>query len=415
MFKTRKPDVTSVSTYSVDPSPERPGSGILTLDFTSVGPDAGGVGVVARGIALGLKQLDVEFECAVSSLQLEVWQERVPDLVDTLRPVNVALAPTSRWQAKLRKIVPRAQWAQRIVGRVRALRAKSTRKALGRGTVWLPFHRVPLASGRGIVTVHDLRVFESELESRMDQRIIEENVRTAEAVVCSWAHPYRSVLERFPEAKNKTFLIPLPVLNPGAVTARSAPSGRPLRMLFPGFVTPHKNHEVVVRALPLLGDSIAVFTGSEDGTYGEDLRSLATELGVDDRIEWHGFVSTEALENEYTRADLLVMPTRWEAASGPVYEAIARELPFVASRIPPIVSQLQALGLDAELFEWDSPEELAEAIGRTVSEYDVHIERIRDIAGPLRDRTWSDTASEYLRVFEWVGGSAPRPDDLSIG
>lgn len=404
-----------MSTYSVDPSPERPGSGLLTLDFTSVGPDAGGVGVVARGIALGLRQLDVEFECAISTLQMDVWRERVPELIDTLRPVSVALAPTSPWQAKLRKIVPRAKWAQHIVGRVRTLRARSTRKALGEGTVWLPFHRVPLASGRGIVTVHDLRVFESELESRMDQRIIEDNVRKAEAIVCSWAHPYRSVLERFPDAKDKTFLIPLPVLNPGAVTARTAPIGRPLRMLFPGFVTPHKNQELIVRALPLLADSIAVFTGSEDGSYGDELRGLATELGVADRIEWQGYISAADLEEEYARADLLVMPTRWEAASGPVYEAIARELPFVASRIPPIVSQLNALGLDAELFEWDSPEELARAVERTVSEYELHIERIRDVAGPLRDRTWSDTASEYLRVFEWVSGNKQRPDNLTIG
>lgn len=387
----------------------------LTLDFTSVGPDAGGVGVVAVGVARGLIDTGTAFDCVVSSAQLEDWRAQLPELGARLRPVNVALAATSSWQQTLRRVLPKSTLSQRAISVVRSVRARSTRSALGEGLTWLPFHRVPLAASRGVVTVHDLRVFEPELASPMDQRIIESNVREARAVVCSWPHPYQALLSRFPEARGKAFVIPLPVLNPGRPTARSAPGATATRLLFPGFITPHKNHQVLIRALPLLPDSIAVFTGSEDGTHGDHLRELAERLGVADRIEWKGFVSAAELEEEYANAHILVMPTRWEAASGPVYEAIARELPFVASEIAPIRAQLDSLGLDAETFAWDSPEALAEAVSRTVEHYDVQVERIRRASQAVRERTWSQTAAEYRRVFEWAAGLGDRPDDLMIG
>lgn len=390
-------------------------AGGLTLDFTSVGPDSGGVGVVAAGVARGLIEIGTKFSAAVDAAQFDRWVQRAPDLAANLQPVSVSLSANSGWQTRLRRVVPRSALAQRAVGTVRSLRARSIAGALTDDVVWLPFHRVPLATDRGVVTIHDLRVFEPGLLSPMDQRVIEVNVRKACAVVCSWAHPFHSVLERFPEAAGKTFISPLPVLNPGNVVPRTGPGERPARLLFPGFITPHKNHEVIVRALPLMGDAIAVFTGSEDGGQGDYLRRLAQSLGVADRIEWLGFVTSEALEDEYARADLLAMPTRWEAASGPVYEAIARELPFVASEIPPIRSQLDALELDAETFNVDSPDAFATAVSRTLANYDTHVAQIRRVAGPVRDRTWAQTAAEYGRIFDWVAGRAPHPEDLTIG
>lgn len=392
----------------------RPQAG-LALDFTAVGPDAGGVGIVAAGVAKGLQENRVTFDCVVSSLQLAEWSDREPLLRSSFRPVDIALAATSTWQVRLRKILPRnaaTNWAVRVV---RSLRARSTRDSLRYGVIWQPFHRVPLSHPETVVTVHDLRVFEPDLSSPMDQEIIERNVRRAAAIVCSWPHPYESLLERFPFARDKTFLVPLPALNPGPVTSRRYTPGHPLRLLFPGFVTPHKNHEVIIRALPLLQDSVAVFTGAEDGNHGKELRKLAAELNVEDRIEWKGFVSKAELEDEYATADLLVMPSRWEAASGPVYEAIVRELPFVASDIPPIRAQIDGLSLPAETFPWNSPERLASAIRATASDYERHVSSIRKVAPLIRERTWSHTAGDYHRVFDWVAGIAPRPDDLTIG
>ncbi|WP_136028748.1 glycosyltransferase [Microbacterium sp. PF5] len=388
----------------------------LTLDFTSVSPSSGGVGVVAAGVAEGLEAADVRFRCLVNAEAADAWAERLPSLTSAIVPVTVALSATSRWQQALRRLVPRSsRLAQLLIGRVRAVRARSTSSALGDGVVWQPFHRVPLGGARTVVTVHDLRVFEPGLASPMDQEIIARNVERAAAVICSWAHPYGSLIERFPAAADKTFLIPLPVLNSGPWTDRALPDGGALRLLLPGFVTPHKNHEVLVRALPQLPGAVAVFTGAEDGTQGDQLRALATELGVADRIEWLGFVDAERLEAEYAAADLLVMPTRWEAASGPVFEAIVRGLPFVASRIPPITAQLATLGLPAPTFDPDAPDELVAAIREATADHAAFVDRLRPLSAELRARTWRQMAQEYDQVFAWAGGRGDKPQHLTRG
>lgn len=389
----------------------------LTLDFTSVGPHAGGVGIVASGVAQGLRANGSSFRCVVSSQSHAEWSSSHPELVPYLEHVAVRLAATSDWQRILRRFFPReSRLAQATIGRIRTIRARSTRSALGAGVTWQPFHRVPITNDRTVVTVHDLRVFEEGLASPMDQAIIERNVRMAAALVCSWPHPYDNLLERFPFAREKTFLIPLPVLNPGPWKERASPPLRSLRLLTPGFVTPHKNHEVIIRALPMLPGARAVFTGSEDGSHGAYLRDIARSSGVADRIDWLGFVDADTLESEYQKADLLVMPTRWEAASGPLFEAIVRGLPFVASNIPPITSQLRDLGLEGGVtFNCDSPSELVEAVVRTVEEYTRAARQLLPLSETLRTRTWAEVASEYMRVFDWLADGSSKPTDLTRG
>ena len=386
----------------------------LVLDFTSVGPDSGGVGVVASGIASALAADNTVFTILTNERLGNEWSARYPAFAPRLRTVSVSLDATSSWQNSLRRRMPRNSLTQWIVGRIRRIRTKSVGNAISGDVVWAPFHRSPIAGSCTVVTVHDLRVFEPDLASSMDQRIITDNLDKAAAVVCSWPHPYLNAIERFPNVADKIFLIPLPVLNPGPPVDRSI-DRRGLRLLLPAYVTPHKNHETVIRALPLRPDWQAVFTGSEDRAHGDYLRALALELGVSDQIAWKGFLSTEELEEEYRQADLLVMPTRWEAASGPLYEAIVRELPFVASDIPPINAQLAALGLDAETFPWDDPQALVAAVDRTIEDYPNHVVRLRRVAPHLRGRTWAQTAREYDRVFRWAAGDAAKPTDLQIG
>ncbi|MCK2035913.1 glycosyltransferase [Microbacterium sp. SSW1-49] len=388
----------------------------VTLDFTSVSPTSGGVGVVAAGVAEGLAATGVKIRCLVNSDTHAAWASRLPDLAEYLVPVSVRLSAMSPWQQAIRRFVPRSsRLMQLLIGRVRAVRARSTSGIAGDGVVWQPFHRAPVAGANAVVTVHDLRVFEPDLSSPMDQEIITENVRRARAVICSWAHPHDSLLRRFPEAASKTFLIPLPVLNPGDWIERAAPGDRELRLLLPGFVTPHKNHEVLIRALPRLHGARAVFTGSEDGKHGAHLRALADELGVGDRIEWLGFVDSARLESEYAAADLLVMPTRWEAASGPIFEAIVRGLPFVASRIPPITAQLDSLGLSLPTFDCDSPEELIAAIRATVDDYGTFVDLLRPLSAEIRERTWKQMAEDYNHVFAWAAGRGDKPEQLMRG
>jgi glycosyltransferase involved in cell wall biosynthesis len=387
----------------------------VVVDVLSVGPDSGGVGTVAVGVIAGLSELGTPVRVRVDALASTAWREQVGSLPHvTMDPVRVALGASSTWQTALRRSMPTRLRRSALVGMVRRLRAKSV-PTLDAAAVWVPFHRAPLAAERAVVTVHDLRVFGNADSSAMDRKIIAQNVKKAAALVCSWPHPTGHLIELFPDAAEKIFTIPLPLLEPGSPVERALPLNDAIRILVPAFVTPHKNQAVLVRALAEMPDSKLIFTGAEDGDYADRLRALAAELGVADRIEWRGRISRAELAVEYDRAHVLAMPTRWEAASGPVFEAIARELPFIASDIAPIRSQLAAIDVDAELFDPDDPHAVAASLRRVIDTYEPRRAALRAPGELLRRRTWKDAAADYARVLDWTAGRGPKPSDLQRG
>lgn len=77
------------------------------------------------------------------------------------------------------------------------------------------------------------------------------------------------------------------------------------------------------------------------GPMESQLREEATQLGLDDSIEWKGWVGTpEELRDFYHSIDLFVMPSRRESFGVSAVEASATGLPVIASRfggIPEIV------------------------------------------------------------------------------
>ncbi|WP_345762833.1 glycosyltransferase [Diaminobutyricibacter sp. McL0608] len=384
----------------------------VVVDLTSVSATSGGgVGRVATGVVDGLASIGVSTRCLVAPGTAAAWRDLLPGA--DLSEVAVKMAATSGWQNSLRSKMPASLKTSRLVGAVRRVRSGAVKTAAGTDVVWYPFHRSLATAVASVVTVHDLRVFERDFASVMDQRIIEENVRNARALVCSWPHPFDSLIERFPEAEKKSFQIPLPVLNPGRPRATRRTEAQPVTLIYPGYVTEHKDHETLIRALALLPDVRLICTGAET-PYARTVRDLADDLGVADRIEWRGYVDETELENAYEEADVLVMPSLWEAASGPVLEAVVRQLPFVASDIPPLRAQVAQLGLHADdwLFPPRDSTALAGAIERAVSSHQSRVDELKAPAQQVGSRTWETTASDYERVFNWANGTGELPADL---
>lgn len=385
----------------------------VCVDLTSVGPDSGGVARVATGIVRELGTHGLAVQCLTSPGTTDTWRERLDAGASVeVTELRVALRADSRWQSLLRRALPTSLKGHRLVGAVRRKRSRAVRLATTDDTVWYPFHRALATARSSVITVHDLRVFEPELASPMDQRIIRDNVAHAMAVICSWPHPYAHLLTLFPEAADKTFLVPLPVLNAGAPSDRAISADERVRLFYPGFITPHKNHEILIRALPELPSAEVTFVGGETAGHAAHLRRLAEDLGVAERIVWRGYVSSHELDLEFDRAHILVMPTRWEAASGPVFEAVVRHLPFVASDIAPIRAQLEYLGLAAPLFDPDEPSGLVDAIRACVASYADQRAALLEPAERLRDRTWADTAGDYARILGWAASGIEYPSDL---
>jgi glycosyltransferase involved in cell wall biosynthesis len=126
-----------------------------------------------------------------------------------------------------------------------------------------------------------------------------------------------------------------PGTDPAPATTASASGGR---LLCVAAVAPHKGQDVLVRALAGFADR-AGWTCTIAGslrTAPEFVAELTTAIaaaGLTDRVTLTGVLTTEALQDAYANADLVVMPSRNESYGMAVAEALARGIPVLASGV----------------------------------------------------------------------------------
>lgn len=97
----------------------------------------------------------------------------------------------------------------------------------------------------------------------------------------------------------------------------------------------HKNLDTLIRAFDIL-----IRTGRYAGTlviagdftsHTPELRTLAQELGCEDKVHFLGYVSDEIREHLYKCADAFVFPSLYEGFGMPLIEAMGRQIPVICS------------------------------------------------------------------------------------
>jgi len=132
------------------------------------------------------------------------------------------------------------------------------------------------------------------------------------------------------------------------------------RIIFVGRLDEEKHIDELLRATALLDPALDVRVDIVGG--GEDehrLKRIAAELGVTDRVVFHGRVSDEDLRRMLTAAAVFAMPSRAELQCIAAMEAMATALPVVAAdamALPHLVHP----GENGYLYEPGDIEEFAE-------------------------------------------------------
>jgi phosphatidylinositol alpha-1,6-mannosyltransferase len=132
----------------------------------------------------------------------------------------------------------------------------------------------------------------------------------------------------------------LPGVDPPAGASETLPrhgTGSPPRLLTIARLEPRKGIDVVLRALPALARDHADVSYDivGKGDDGGGLMRLADQLGISQRVRFHGYVSEEEKAPLLRRATLFLMPNRREPGSvegfGIVFvEAAAFGVPSIA-------------------------------------------------------------------------------------
>jgi glycosyltransferase involved in cell wall biosynthesis len=97
---------------------------------------------------------------------------------------------------------------------------------------------------------------------------------------------------------------------------------------------PHKNQELLLRALARLPrDACVVLVGHAE-PYEAELRRLADRLGVTERVQFLGYLPDAELEGLWRLASCAAFPTLGEGFGLPIIEAMARGVPVACTDLP---------------------------------------------------------------------------------
>jgi len=189
-------------------------------------------------------------------------------------------------------------------------------------------------------------------------------------------------------------------------TARSALGLQSARryMLSVSHLVPRKGVDILLRALALLRAEghtdlclIVVGQGGEEGNCEDELRALATELGIAGEVVWAGAVLNTDLHTWYSAADVFCLASEKEGWPNVILEAIACATPVVAHRtwgVPEIITAPD-LGI---LVDTREPGPFAQAIGLALQQT-WNPERLRNYA---LGHTWDHVADGLVNHFQEV-------------
>lgn len=184
---------------------------------------------------------------------------------------------------------------------------------------------------------HEPRDHEAGDRELDDHELSEEQhdaLRAAQLIITTSAWT-RSELIAQDAADPHRIVVAHPGADPAPATVASDSGGR---LLCVAAVAPHKGQDLLVRALAGLadrGDWTCRFVGSLQVApdFVDALTSVVEAAGLADRIAFTGVLTGPALEAEYGRADLVVLPSRSESYGMAVAEALQHGIPVLATGV----------------------------------------------------------------------------------
>ena len=150
---------------------------------------------------------------------------------------------------------------------------------------------------------------------------------------------------------------------------KDAKSGSPIRIGFIGSLARmYKGPDTLLHAAALcLGRLNLQLVMVGAGRYLPEMKSLAAKLGIADRVEFRGELSSGPSIFEFLDSiDLFIMPSRAEGLPRALVEAMSRGCPCIASSVGGIPELLEA----SDLVPAGSPEELAKLILEVAADSD---------------------------------------------
>lgn len=229
------------------------------------------------------------------------------------------------------------------------------------------------------------------------------SVRLNHRVICVSEAMTDTVRKMFPAYADKIEFIP----NGIATVERTKPTSyrHPMELVTVGSCIERKRHDLILRAIAKLElRSRFRLRVIGDGPLSTNLRKLATELGIEDQVEFSGQLEPERALEVMGQADIFVLASTSEGRPNALMEAMACGVAVVASEIDG-VKELVAGGRGLTFRSGD-----ADDLARCLLELSENPDKLR----VLRERalehvsdlglTWERCAERYLEMYSSLAG-----------
>ena len=220
--------------------------------------------------------------------------------------------------------------------------------------------------------------------------------RYIEAIISELARERRSRIAASPEDHTKT--------------------GPPLVLVATGHLRHEKNYPLLLRALARTEGATLRIVGR--GIEEDEIRALAAQLGLGEKVQFLGFLPREQALAEVARADVFVQPSFTEGHSLAIVEAARLGVPIMVSDVPP---QIEAVTDDAgrlcgRVIGVENVAAWSAAINEIAQNRSLLAGMARDSARLGKMFVFSDVADRYERVIleasatpKGFAGDAPVP------
>jgi glycosyltransferase involved in cell wall biosynthesis len=184
-----------------------------------------------------------------------------------------------------------------------------------------------------------------------------------------------------------------------------------LRLVYTGALTPTYELDVTLRAVAAIHasrpDLDVVLDLYGRGDFEDALRSLASDLGIAERVVFHGRIPIDDVPAALAAADIGLAPTRLDrftalTVSGKVYEYAAMRKPIVASRLPTVERDFPA---DAV---WTYPSgdaaAMAEAIISLADDDAPRARAVEAASAVVASLAWDRVSRDYVALVDALTG-----------
>ena len=186
-------------------------------------------------------------------------------------------------------------------------------------------------------------------------------------------------------------------------------------ILYPAQTFRHKNHIGLLNALALLRDRSGikipfVASGGQNEFYST-IRAHVEKLSLNDQVSFIGFVSPSELQCLYRLCRFVVVPTMFEAASGPVGEAFSLGKAVACSAITSLPEQA---GDAAVLFDPADVDAIADAVKRLWEDHTLRATLERRGKDRLAGLSWEETGRIFRAHYRRIADKQLTAEEIDL-